>query len=73
MVTTRIQRVQVPARAAARDEPGQTAAARRVGSSGPAGWEVGAWDWESARERAERRYGDYYSLPGATKPARGES
>ena len=32
-----------------------------------------AWDWESAREHAQRRYEDYYSLPGATKPARGES
>jgi hypothetical protein len=29
------------------------------------------WDWESAREQAQRRYEDYYSL--ATIPARGES
>src|SRR5207247_2150789 len=44
-----------------------------VRSLSPARFVPRAWDWESARERAERRYEDYYSLPGATKPARGES
>ena len=44
-----------------------------VRSLSPARFVPRGWDWESARERAERRYEDYYSLPGATFPARGES
>jgi glycine/D-amino acid oxidase-like deaminating enzyme len=44
-----------------------------VRSLSPARFVPRAWDWESARERAERRYEDYYSLPGATFPVRGES
>jgi glycine/D-amino acid oxidase-like deaminating enzyme len=44
-----------------------------VRSLSPARFMPRAWDWESAREQAERRYEDYYSLPGATFPARGQS
>jgi hypothetical protein len=44
-----------------------------VRSLSPARFVPRAWDWESAREQAQRRYEDYYSLPGATKPARGQS
>jgi len=44
-----------------------------VRSLSPARFVPRAWDWESAREQAQRRYEDYYSLPGATFPARGES
>jgi glycine/D-amino acid oxidase-like deaminating enzyme len=34
-----------------------------VRSLSPARFVPRAWDWESAREQAERRYEDYYSLP----------
>src|SRR5215831_3958204 len=44
-----------------------------VRSLSPARFVPRGWDWESARDQAERHYEGYYSLPGATFPARGES
>jgi glycine/D-amino acid oxidase-like deaminating enzyme len=37
-----------------------------VRSLSPARFAPGTWDWESARDRAERHYEDYYSLPPGT-------